>query len=134
MKRTTSQCRSVSSVMPFSVAIASAICWFHCSGLVRKPSGSTSTGASAIRVMVIVGLLCSGVDGGLLLAGGRHLGADARNLAAGQERVPVDPLEGELAEMVEPRLAQQRQPEGTGEVAGQRLGLIVEVDQQRLVE
>src|SRR6266496_2220550 len=115
--------------MPFSVAIASAICWFHCSGLVRKPSGSTSTGASAIRVMVIVGLLCSGVDGGLLLAGGRHRRSDAGDLAAGQERVPVDPLEGELAEVVEPGLAQQRQPERAGEVAGEGLGLVVEVDQ-----
>src|SRR6266498_5021785 len=110
MKRTTSQCRSVSSVTPFSAAIAFAIGSFHCSGLVRKPSGSTSTGASAIRVMVIVGLLCSGVDGGLLLAGGRHLGADAGDLAAGQECVPVDPLECELAEVVEPRFTQQRQP------------------------
>ena len=48
--------------------------------------------------------------------------------------MPVDPLERELAEVVEPRLAQQRQPERGGEVAGQRLGLVVEVDQQRLVE
>src|SRR6266566_6265502 len=134
MNRTTSQCRSLSSGTPLAVAIAWAICSFHCSGSGRKPSASTSTEASPIRVMVIVGLLCSGVDGGALLAGGRHLGADARDLAAGQERVPVDPLEGELAEMVEPRLAQQRQPEGTREVAGQRLGLVVEVDQQRFVE
>ena len=36
--------------------------------------------------------------------------------------------------MVEPRLAQQRQAERGREVAGQRLGLVVEVDQQRLVE
>src|SRR5437868_479245 len=102
MNLTTSQCLSVSPVMPFSAAIACAICSLHCSGVVRKPSASTSTGASAIRVVVIVGLLCSGVNWGLLLSGGRHLGADAGDLAAGQERVPVDPLEGELAEVVEP--------------------------------
>jgi hypothetical protein len=53
MNLTTSQCLSVSSGTPFSAAIASAICSFHCSGVVRKPSASTSTGASAIRVMVI---------------------------------------------------------------------------------
>jgi hypothetical protein len=43
--------------MPFSAAIASAIGSFHCSGLVRKPSESTSTGASAINVIVISFLL-----------------------------------------------------------------------------
>jgi hypothetical protein len=53
MNVTTSQCRSVSSGMPFSRAIASAIVSFHCSGSVRNPSVSTSTGALAIRVMVI---------------------------------------------------------------------------------
>ena len=36
--------------------------------------------------------------------------------------------------MVEPRLAQQRQADRGREVAGQRLGVVVEVDQQRLVE
>src|SRR5918995_3767822 len=134
MKRTTSQCRSLSSGMPFARAIASAIVSFHCSGSTRKPSASMSTGASAIRVMVIVGPPCSGVDGFALLAGCGHGRPDARDLAARQECMPVDPLEGELAEVVEPRLAQERQPEGGGEVARQRFGLVVEVDQQCLVE
>src|SRR6266498_1896908 len=93
MNLTTCQCRSVSSGMPFSVAIDWAICSFHCSGFVMKPSASTSTGASAIRVMVISFLLDLGVDRRALLAGGRHRRADARDLAAGQQRVPVDPLE-----------------------------------------
>src|SRR6266540_5518363 len=134
MNLTTCQCRSVKSGTPFSAAIACAICSFHCSGFVMKPSASTSTGASAIRVMVISFLLDLGVDRRALLAGGRHRRADARDLAAGQQRVPVDPLEHQLAEVVEPRLAQQRQPECAGEVAGERLGLVVEVDQQRLME
>src|SRR6266487_5287934 len=106
MNLTTSQCRSLSSAIPFSAAIARAICSFHCSGLVRKPSASTSTGASAIKVMVMVFLLASGVNGGALLAGRRHRGPDAGNLAAGQERVPVDPLEHQLTEVVEARFAQ----------------------------
>ena len=36
--------------------------------------------------------------------------------------------------MVEPRLLQQRQPDLRRVVAGQRLGVVVEVDEQRLVE
>src|SRR5512132_4305190 len=106
MNLTTSQCRSVSSGRPFSAAIAWAICSFDCSGLVMKPSASTSTGASAISVMAIVCLLSGCGDGNAFLAGGRHFRADAGDLAAGQERVPVDPLEHELAEVVEPGLAQ----------------------------
>jgi hypothetical protein len=53
MNVTTSQWRSLSSGIPFSRAIASAIVSFHCSGSVRKPSASMSTGASAIRVRVL---------------------------------------------------------------------------------
>ena len=79
-------------------------------------------------------LLSQAGTGGVLLAGARHGRADAGDLASRQERVPVDPLERELAEVVEPRLAQQRQPEHGWEVAGQRLGLVVEVDQERFVE
>src|SRR5262245_39900942 len=110
MKRTTSQWRSVSSGMPFSRAIASAICSFHCSGSVRKPSASTSTGASAMSVMVIFFLL-SGRDGDVLLAPHWHGWPDSGDLPAGEQRMPVGPLEGELPEVVEPRLAKKRQPE-----------------------
>ena len=39
--------------LPVYDPLAWAICSVHCSGLVRKPSASTSTGASAIRVMVM---------------------------------------------------------------------------------
>ena len=63
-------------------------------------------------------VLLSGVNRGSLLAGGRHRRPDAGNLAAGQQGMPVDPLERELAQVVEPRLTQQRQPERGGEVAG----------------
>src|SRR6266566_8760148 len=121
MNLTTGQCRSLSSGMPFSAAIDWAICSFHCSGFVMKPSASTSTGASAIRVVVISSSLL-GVNGEVFLAGGRHCRPDAWDLAAGQERVPVNPLERELAEVVEPRFAQEWQPERSREVTGQRLG------------
>src|SRR6266705_896544 len=134
MKRTTSQWRSVSSAMPFSAAIAAAICSFHCSGCVKKPSASTSTGASAIRVIVMSLLLSSGVGRGHSLAGSRHRRAKARKIAPRQECVPVDRLEQQLAEVIEPGFAEQRQPDRGREVTGQRLGLVVEVDQQRFVE
>src|SRR6266487_5108703 len=133
MNLTTSQWRSVSAAMPFSRAICSASRSFHCCGSVRKPSASTSTLVSAIIVAVISSSLAR-VGRDRLLAGGGHRRADAGQLAPGQERVPVDPLERELAQVVEPRLAQQRQPEHGWKVAGQRLGLVIEVDQQRLVE
>src|SRR5215510_3862938 len=100
MKRTTSQWRSVSPGMPLSRAIASAIVSFHCSGLVMKPSESTSTGASAIRVMVISLLLSRG-DRRLLLAALRHRWPDAGDVASGQQGVPVDPLEQQLAQVVQ---------------------------------
>src|SRR6266849_10328429 len=102
MKRTTSQWRSVSSAIPFSAAMAAAICSFHCSGFVKKPSASTSTGASAIKVLVIVLLLCSRVNGRHSLAGGRHRRAEPRKIAARQYCVPVDRFEQQLAQVVEP--------------------------------
>src|SRR6266496_5659344 len=130
MNLTTSQWRSLSSAMPFSRAICSASRSFHCCGSVRKPSASTSTLVSAIMVAVILSSLAC-VGGDALLAGGWHRRAEAGDLPPRQQRVPVDPLEHQFAEVVEPGLAQQRQ---RAEVAGQRLGLVVEVDQQRLVE
>ena len=53
---------------------------------------------------------------------------------SGQEHVPVEPLEGELPEVVEAGLAQQRQADAAGEPPRDRLGVVVEVDQQRLAE
>src|SRR5947208_4135241 len=111
MNMMTIQCRSVSSTMPLSPAIAWAICSFHCAGVVRKPSASTSTGELAIRVMVIVLSPCSGADWGAFLACGWHRRADTWDLPAGQQGVPVDPLEHQLAQVVESRFAQQRQSE-----------------------
>src|SRR6266508_5493004 len=130
MNLTTSQWRSVSSGMPFSRAICSASRSFHCSGSVRKPSASTSMLVSAIIVAVMSSSLAR-VDWNVLLAEGRQRRAEAGDLPPRQQRVPVDPLEHQFAEVVEPRLAQQRQ---RAEVARQRLGLVVEVDQQCLVE
>ena len=48
--------------------------------------------------------------------------------------MPVEPLEHELPKMVEPGLGQQRQTDAGRIVARQRLGVVVEVDQQGLVE
>ena len=99
--------------MPFSAAIAWAIGSFHCSGF-----GEEALGVDVDRGVGDQGhghlVLLSGVGGDALLAGGRHRRPDAGDVAAGQERVPVDPLERELAEVVEPRLAQQRQADAVG--------------------
>ena len=48
--------------------------------------------------------------------------------------MPVEPLEHQLAEVIEARLFQQRQTDSTGEAPRQRLGVVVEVDQQGLAE
>jgi hypothetical protein len=48
--------------------------------------------------------------------------------------VPVEPLERELAEVVEPGLSQQRQADAGGEATRDGLGVVVEVDQQRFAE
>src|SRR6266516_3310112 len=100
MNLTTSQWRSLSSGMPFSHAIWSASRSFHCCGSVRKPSASTSTLVSAIIVAVISSSLAR-VGRGALLAEGRHRRAEARDLPPRQQRVPVDPLEHQFAEVVE---------------------------------
>ena len=55
-------------------------------------------------------------------------------VAAREQAVPVHGLEQELAEVVEPRLLQERQADPAGIVARQRLGVVVEVDEQGLVE
>src|SRR6266516_4689654 len=105
MNLTTSQCRSLNAGMPFSLAICSASCSFHCCGSVRKPSASTSTLVSAIIVVVISSSLAR-VGRGVFYAGGRHRRAEAGDRAPRQQCVPVDPLEHQLAEAVEPGLAQ----------------------------
>ena len=55
---------------------------------------------------------------------------------AGEQDVPIDPLKGQLGHVVETRFPEQRQrPDvGLGTVTRQWLGVVVEVDQQRLVK
>ena len=66
------------------------------------------------------------------LTAGRHGRADAGDVAAGQQAVPVELLEGQLAQVVQAGLAEQRQAQAGGIVSGERLGVVVEVDQQGL--
>src|SRR6187549_1079825 len=133
MKLTTSQWRGVSSAIPLSRAIAAAICSSQSSVCVRNPSASTSTGLSAISA-VVISSSCSGRVAEPL-PGARHRRPEAGNLAAGEQRVPVDRLEEQLAEVVEVRLAEQRQWADDGrEAARQRFGVVVEVDQECLVK
>src|SRR5438874_12850787 len=128
MNSTTSRWRGESSAMPLSRAIAAAISSFHWSACVRNPSASTSTGRSAISAVVISSSSSGGV--GKSLAGRRHRRAESRELAPREQRVPVDRLEEQLPEVVEPRLAQERQrSRGGREAARERLGVVVEVDQ-----
>src|SRR6516164_666174 len=60
--------------------------------------------------------------------------AEAGNVTAGQQHVPVELLESELAEMVEAGLLQQRQADGPREPPGDRLGLVVVVNEERPAE
>jgi len=57
--------------------------------------------------------------------------ADAGDVAAGQQAVPVQGLEGQLAEVVQAGRPQQREAERAGVMPAQRLGVVVEVDEQR---
>src|SRR5579859_1308441 len=125
----TCQCCAVSSPTPASLAICGAISSVHCAGSSRNPSSLTVTSWPAyVLVGISVPLPCD------VLAGDRHPARHARYLPAGQQDVPVEPAEGELAEVVEPGLTQQRQPDPAREPARQRLGVVVEVDEQRLAE
>src|SRR5436190_14696548 len=78
------------------------------------------------------GSSADGRAGRAVLAPGRHGRADARDVAAGEQAVPVELLEGQLAEVVQAGRPEQRQPQAAGVVPGQRLGVVVEVDEQRL--
>jgi hypothetical protein len=73
-------------------------------GMCEEAFGVASTLVSAIIVAVISSSLVR-ADRYSFLAGARHGWPDAGEFAPRQERVPVDPLEGELAEVVEARLA-----------------------------
>src|SRR5579859_1789856 len=68
------------------------------------------------------------------LAGARHRRVDSWDFATRQEAVPVEPLEHQLAEVVEPRLFEQRQADGAGVMTRHGLLVVVEVDEHRLAE
>src|SRR5205823_3906777 len=71
----------------------------------------------------------------VFLPGRGHGRPDTWQLAPGQEPVPVEPLEHQLSEVVQARLLEQRErAERVREATRQRLGAVVEVDQQGLVE
>ncbi len=118
--------------MPASFAISTPIASLHCSGRTKK--------SLVVEVDLGAGDRLRAHDASssfarMALAGHAHLRCDAGNVPAGEQRVPVQPLEHQLPEVVQPRLLQQRhRPCTSGEVAGKRLGVVVEVDQQRLVE
>ena len=69
-----------------------------------------------------------------LLPGHRHVRGE-RDGTPGHQHVPVDVPEGELAQVVGPGLLEEAERADVGErvLAGQRLGVVVEVDQHRLV-
>src|SRR5215831_21030501 len=67
-------------------------------------------------------------------AGNIPVPAEAGNITAGQQHVPVELLESELAEMVETGLLQQREAHRPGEPPGDRLGLVVVVNEERPAE
>src|SRR6187200_1519778 len=125
------QCASVSS-RPMALASWGASASSHWEGWVRKPSSLTSTSWPAMVVVLMVRaspLVLLGV-----FAGHRHAGGK-RDGAAREQGVPVDVPERELADVVGVRLPQQlhRADLPEWEVAGQRLGLVVEVEQQGLL-
>ena len=103
----------------------------HCSGSVKKPSSLRST---AVPAMVVVDMVSPPWWPGVCLPAVGMVGAEAGEVAAGQQAVPVDGLEQQLAEVVEPGLLEQRQPDRGRVVAGERFGVVVEVDEQGLVE
>src|SRR6188472_4552637 len=98
-----------------------------------NPSSSTWISWLSIVVVGISGLLFLWLGLGSMLAGHRHQGRE-RDGTPGEQHVPVDPAEGELSEVVGAGLLQQvhRADDGEGVLAGQRFGVVVEVDQQRL--
>src|SRR5665213_4567185 len=69
-----------------------------------------------------------------VLASSRHGRANTGKVPTGQEAVPVEGLEHQLAQVVEARLLEKRQPHRGRVVPGQRLGVVVEVDEERLAE
>ena len=121
--------------MPSALAISTAISRVHWFGSTKKPFVVQLDADAGVGGGAHTGALFSFDDGfGMVFAVFGHVGADAGDVAALQQGVPVEPLEHQLAEVVHAALLQQRHADAGGEVAGQRLGVVVEVDQQRLAE
>src|ERR1019366_943473 len=109
MNLMTCQCRSVSGPIPAAWAICGAISSVHSSGCSKNPSSLTATVWPAY-VAVVMGVsssrLCA--PGAVsrshrrVLAALGHWRAHAGDVPSGQQAVPVEPLEPELAEVVEP--------------------------------
>src|SRR4051794_37345301 len=113
MKWMTSQCRSVSSSMPSARASSTAIVSFQSCGFSKKPSSLMATVVpSRVAVGMVFAPRCS-VSVGCdrvpqVLARDRHVGRDAGDVTAWEQDVPVEPLEHQLAEVVEARLLEER--------------------------
>ena len=121
--------------MPSAAASSGAMASVHCVGVDEEAFVVERRRSMPARVAVgMVSPPCSSRRRRRCLPAVGMVGADAGDVAAGQQAVPVEPLEHQLAEVVEPRLLQQRQPDRAREVPGERLGVVVEVDEQRLVE
>src|SRR4249919_2282413 len=95
--------------MSLALAISTAISGVQTAGSSRNPSESTLTTVSAMVAVGISSLRwwCGGLD--RVLAGHRHLAGNARDVAAGQQQVPIEPLEHQLADVVQVRLLEQRE-------------------------
>src|SRR5438045_1229718 len=97
MNLMTVQCAGVSVPIPARRASSGTIASVHCSGWTKNPSSFTSTGVAAY-VAVVMSLLSPGAR----LARDGQGRSDARDVSTRQQAVPVEPLEQQLAEVVEP--------------------------------
>ena len=135
MKRTTSQWRSVSSGMPFCAAIACGDLLVPLRRVGEEAFGVDVDGGIGDQGHRHVVLLFSGVDGRALLAGGRHRRPERREARGpGAARASRPTGTASLPRWLSRDSRSSGEAERGREVARQRLGLVVEVDQQRLVE
>src|ERR1022692_844331 len=119
--------------MPSCSASAGTMASLHCDGSKKKPSSLRATSTSSM-VATAICVPSMRPSGDLVFAGGRHVRCDAGDGVTRQQRVPVEPLEHQLAQVVQVRFLQQRQANPGGKVTGQRLGVVVEVDEHRFSE
>src|SRR5512144_164266 len=115
--------------------MSSAISGVHCERSTRKPSSFTPTAWPAYSRSdmgdSLVGVRWHGRDD--TFARERHPRRD-RQRSRGQQPIPVEAAERQLAGVIDAALAEQAERAQTRERerARQRLGLVVEVDEQRL--